>query len=153
MRYFTKELWLRINDHDETVRMQAEKEWKANSLSYQLQFEKTREHLSCGFIKDYLFRNGLHDYIILGIVVTKRGREYSCELQLTNGAETVLVAMYGLKALKIDVDSFQCCMQGKLVWGYSEFEITPENNIQLAVLCDMQNEMKFQFKSMKFTKQ
>lgn len=153
MRYFTKELWLKINDNNETIRIQAENEWKVNGLSYQQQLEEIKEHLPRKFIKDYFSRNGLHDYSILGMSMTKRNQEYSCDLQLTNGTETVLVSMCGLKALQIDVDSFQYCMQGKLTWGYSEFEIIHNNSIQLSVLCDMQNEMRFRFKSIKLAKQ
>ena len=66
MRYFTKELWSRINDHDKNIRKNAEKEWNANSSAYQQQFAELRKHLPRGFIKGYLSRNGLHDYIILG---------------------------------------------------------------------------------------
>lgn len=88
----------------------------------------------------------------LPIKMAKHVKEYSCELQLSNGTETVLVTMYGLNLLKINIDSFQNCILGELMWGYSEFEITPENNVQMAVLCDPENEMIFQFKSIKLTK-
>lgn len=153
MRYFTKELWWKINDEDENVRIQAEKEWDANCLLYQQQFEDVKKRLPRSFLKDYLSRDSLHDYVILGIAVTKRGRNYSCELQLTNGTETVLLTLNGVKKLKIDVDTFQYCIQGALAWGYGEFESTPENGMQLAVLCDMENEMLFQFRSLKLIKQ
>ena len=152
MRYFTKELWSKISDDNNAVRMQAEQEWNANGLSYQRQFEEIKERLPQKFIKNYLLRNGLHDYIILCMTVINRAQRYRCELQLTNGLETILFTMYELEAMQINVDSFQHCIQRKIVWGYSEFEITPENNIQLSVLCDTQNEMMFQFKSMKITK-
>lgn len=153
MRYFTKELWSKINDNDESIRTQAEKEWNTNSLTYQQQFMETRKYLSRGFAKSYLSRNGLHDYTVLGMLITKREQTYCCDLQLSNGEETVLIAMVGIKALLVDIDSFHCCVQGKLAWGYSEFEITPGNNVKLSVLCDEQNEMQFEFEKIRLIKQ
>lgn len=152
MRYFTKELLLKINDCDKNVRIKAEEEWHTNSMAYQKQFEKTKETLSRRFVKDYLQRKGLHDYLIKDIVITKRHRTYLCEISLSNSIEDVLLTIVGLKAVHIDIASFLHCIQGKITWGYSEFEITPENNITLAVLCDEQNEMRFEFETIKLIK-
>ena len=153
MRYFTKELWSRINDSNENIRSQAEKEWNANSLTYQQQFTKVKKHLPCGFVKSFLSRNGLHDYTILSALIAKRKQTSCCDLQLSNGEETVIVTMVGIKALFVNMNSFHSCVQGKLLWGYSEFEITPDNNIKLSILCDIQNEMQFVFKQIKLTVQ
>ena len=114
---------------------------------------EAKKHLSHGFVKSYLSRKELHDYIILDIAIKKRARTYSCELQLSNGEETVIIAMAEIKTLQIDIVSFCSCVQGKLAWGYSEFETTPNRNIKLAVLCDEQNEMQFEFKKIKFVNQ
>ena len=149
MRYFTKELWSRINSQDKSIRLNAEKEWTSNSLAYQQKFAEIRKHLPPTFIKSYLSRNGLHDYIILGMTITKRERAYSCEVQLTNDEETVLIVISGIKALQVSIESFLCCLQGRISWGYSEFEITPNHTIKLAVLCDVQNEMLFEFEKIK----
>lgn len=153
MRYFTKELWSRINDYDENIRTQAEEEWNTNSLTYQQQFLEVRKHLPRSFVKSYLSRDGLHDYTILGMLITKREQTYCCDLQLSNGEETLLIAMVGIKAMLVDIDSFHCCVQGKLAWGYSEFEITPGNNVKLSVLCDLQNEIQFEFERIRLIKQ
>lgn len=150
MRFFTKELWLMLNDSDESIRFKAEKEWEINTLAYQQQFAKACKHLSRSFVKSFLSRTCLHDYAILSIAITKGERTYSCELQLSNNDEVVLIAMVGIKALQIDIESFLCCVQGKLAWGYSEFEITPDHNIKLSLLCDINNEMQFEFKKIKF---
>ena len=55
--------------------------------------------------------------------------------------------MNGVKALHINIESFKCCIQGKLAWGYSEFELLSDKNIKLAILCDVENEMQFEFES------
>ena len=51
------------------------------------------------------------------------------------------------------METFKYCMMGMISWGYTEFEIISENAMQMAVLCDMQNEMRFQFHSIKLIKQ
>lgn len=153
MRYLTKKLWAEMNSCDEVISTKAEKEWNENCERYKQQFEEVKEHLKKSFTKEYLSRNGLHDYTILGIVNVKEGRTYTCKIQLVNGIETVLLTMTGLKALQIDIDSFHNCILGKLSWGYSEFDITPEGNISLSVLCDIQNEMHFEFEAIRIIKQ
>lgn len=153
MQYYTAELWWKINDEDENTRKQAEEEWDRNSLLYQRQFEEAKKRLPRKFIKDFLARGELHDYVILGIAVAKKGKNYSCHLQLTNHAETVILEIDKLKALQIDMETFKYCMMGMISWGYTEFEIISENAMQMAVLCDMQNEMRFQFHSIKLIKQ
>ena len=145
MRYFTKELWMNINDCDTGIRAKAEKEWSENQVIYQQQFAELKKRLPRRFVKEYLSRNGLHDYTILGITINRIKKEYCCELKLSNRQETVFVTITGIKQLRIDIDSFRYCIQGKLLWGYSEFELSSDDNMKLAVLCDMQNEIQFEF--------
>ena len=66
MQYYTAELWWKINDEDENTRKQAEEEWDRNRLLYQRQFEEAKKRLPRKFIKDFLAREELHDYVILG---------------------------------------------------------------------------------------
>ena len=153
MQYFKKELWSDLNNCDEAVRVKAEEVWNRNDHLYQQKFEEIKKLLPRHFTKEYLKRNGFHDYIILRIDFSKKGRTYSCELQLTNGIENILIIMSEVKLVQVDVTSFQYCILGKLMWGFSEFEITPDGNIRMSVLCDIQNEMRFEFEDIKFVKQ
>lgn len=148
MRFFTSELWSRINDADPKIRAQAEKEWAANDLEYQKMFAETSKHLPRRFIKNYLNRNGLHDYAILEMAFAKKGRTSFGMLRLSNAVETVWIEMAELRAVSISVEPDRC-MNGLLVWGYDEIEVTPQNTIKLAILCDVQNELQFEFKSIK----
>ena len=148
MRYFTKELWANINDENAAVRTQAEKQWALNSQAYQREFDTVRKQLSRNFMKEFLCRNGLHDYIISEISVKEKGRKYFCEMMLTDGLETVVLVMRELQAFSLNVESFQQCVMGKLAWGYSEFALTEDHGISLSVLCDFQNELCFQFHSL-----
>ena len=95
----------------------------------------------------------MHDYIIENISITKTTRDYCCDLQLSNNTETILITMYGIKALQVDIVSFQNCIQGKLTFGYCEFELTSKRNIRLSILCDMQNELQFEFETIGLTEQ
>ena len=149
MRYFLKELWTKINDCDDIVRTQAEKEWQENSALYQYRFEQTKKKLPSCFVAEYVKRKGFHDYIIEEIALKKKRKTYLCILKLADGSETILITMTDVKILQMDVNFLQNCMQGKMTWGYSEIEIAPSNDINLAVLCDMQNELQFTFKSIK----
>lgn len=148
MEYFTKNLWARINDHDSNIRNQAVNDWDIAIQSYKKQFETVSQHLSCRFVREFSLRSELHDYIILGMNLTKMGRKYDCELQLSNGEETILLEMKEIKTMSVDIGSFQSCIQGRLAWGYSEFSLS-DNNIKLSVVCDLHNEMQFVFEKIK----
>lgn len=148
MRYFTKQLWAKINDENEAVRTQAEKQWELNSHAYQREFDTVKNQLSRHFLKEFLCRNGLHDYLITGISVTKKRRKYYGEIKLTNGLETIVLIMNELQSFQINVDTFKDCIMGELAWGYSEFAITEDHNISLSLLCDFHNELCFQFHSL-----
>ncbi|MDE6014770.1 MAG: hypothetical protein K2H41_03560 [Acetatifactor sp.] len=152
MKYFKKELWYQMHDSNKSIRLNAEREWNENVELYSKKFEEVEKQLPRRFVKEYLKRHGMHDYGILGLHIVKKGKTYSCEMQLTDGTETVLITMLGLEAVRVDVDSFQYCILGRLEWAYSEFDITPENNISLSILCDFQNEMQFEFKSITLVK-
>lgn len=152
MNYFKKELWYQMHDSDKSIRLNAEREWNENDQLYSKKFEEVVKQLPRRFVKEYLKRYEMHDYCILGLHIVKKGRTYACEMQLTDGTETVLITMLGLEAVRVDVASFQYCILGRLEWAYSEFDITPENNIRLSILCDFKNEMQFEFKSITLIK-
>lgn len=155
MQYFTKELWLQINSHNEEMRLQAEKDWNLRSMEYLQQFELAKKYLPQKFVKDFMDRNGLHDYSIVGIVLSHQLRASSCEIKLSNREETILLKMTEIKSFQIGIDSLDYCINGNLLWGYSEFEITPRNTIRLSVICDIDKEIAIEFEkiSLKSSKQ
>ncbi len=154
MQYFTKDLWYRINSSDNSVKEAAKDEWNKSAKEYQINFEKIKQFIPHGFLKKFLLRYGLHDYIFIEMTVKKnrKGSGYLCELKLTNGSENICLTMLDVKAARINVDSFQNCVQGKLAWGYSEFARTEDGTIRLSVICDIDNELQFEFKSIKLSK-
>ena len=152
MHYFTKELWQKINDPDEKVRVEAEKEWNTRNLEYQKQFKKNKKFLSHKFTKEFISHNGLHDYAILSIEFVKEKRAYTCKMRLSDGTEHLLLGITGVKSCKIDISSFLCCQKGNLTWGYGEFGLNLEKNMCLTVFCDIQNVMYFEFESIQLNK-
>lgn len=153
MRYFTKALWTEMNDDCESIRLQAQKKWDHNNNCYMREFESTKQHLPRRFVSEFLRRHSLHDYVILGIAITKKDRRYSCVLQLNDGTDTILLCISALDSLNLKIDSFNNCMLGKLRWGYCEFELTQSGRFKLSVLCDLHNELQFEFESIKIINQ
>lgn len=151
MRYFTRELWEKINHPQESERKQAEVEWLQSMKQYQKDFEKVKKHLPHQFTRQYLNRNEFHDYIITDIVITSKHGKYACRLQLTDRNDTLYLTMFDLKSFKINIETFQNCIQGELTWGFSEFEYTAAKCVRLSILCDIQNELQFDFKALKLT--
>lgn len=149
-----KELLSKINSDDRKQREDAEKEWEENCKLYSQKFNEIKKRLPRRFMKAFLSRNGLHDYTFLKICVEgkKKGR-YSCKLQLTNSSEIVSIAMINLVSVQIDITTFSSCILGKLSWGYCEFDLTPAKNIQLSLICDIENEMRFEFQSIRISAQ
>ncbi len=78
MKHYNRELWYQINDRDESIRLNAEREWKENDQLYSRKFEEVKKLLPRRFVKEYLKRCGMHDYGILGLNIVKKGKTYSC---------------------------------------------------------------------------
>lgn len=156
MQYFTKELWKGLNDERELVRARAEEEWKVNSQQYRIKFERIKKRLPRRFVDELFTRNGFHDYIFVGINfvssknIVSRKNTYSCELKLTDGRDTIWIMLSSLTRLSIDINSFADCILGNLMWGYGEFDIDSDGNLQLNIICDFANEMQFNFKKLRF---
>ena len=67
MQYFLRDLWLRMNECNESIRIDAEEQWNDNNLRYEQKFELIKKHLPRVFVREFMRRNGLHDYQILRI--------------------------------------------------------------------------------------
>lgn len=152
MRYFTKDLWCNLNSDIEEVQIQAEKEWEEHYDQYMLEFQQTSQLLSKRFVNSIKRRDYLHDYIIHNFSITNNGKgKYICTMQLSNGNEVICISMRNVTQVKFDVTSFKNCVQGNLAWGYCEFSQSELGNIQLSVLCDLDNELFFEFKNISLT--
>lgn len=152
MKYFTKELWSQINDIDDDVRQQAQQVWSQNTQKYQQEFEKVRNFFPSKFLKLFFSCNELHDYIIQRILLTsnKKGKQ-SCQLQMENGNEMFIIELCEIQCLNLNIASFESCINGQLRWGYCEFDAEDRDTLKMSVICDIENELNFVFKSIKFS--
>lgn len=151
MKYYTKSLWEGINHCDEAVRKQSEAEWAENDQRYHQYFQTIKKHLPARFLKLYAQHNGFHDYDITKIsIISERGC-YICKLELTDINCVVTLEMGGVTSFKVSVDDINACVNRQPAWGYNEFEYIGKNRMRLSVICDIDNEMRFDFRTIKAT--
>ena len=157
MQYFTKELWRDMNDEREWIRGRAAKEWTANSRRYYAKFETINKRLPEKFVAELLARDGFHDndfreinFVSKKNIISKKVT-YSCELKLTDGKDIVRLELLSVTGVSIAADSFANGILGRLTWGYGEFDVDSDGNLQLSIVCDLANEMRFSFKKLRFT--
>lgn len=151
MRYFTKELSSRMNSCDESVRVQAEYEWKQNMRRYEDELEKVKKHLSSFFFKEYMQRQEFHDCYIEKISFLRERDKYRCEIYLYDGVENFYLTLLDVKRIQLGVISLENCVAGKLAWVYSELEWTNKRTILLSIDCGPENELQFECKEIKFS--
>lgn len=61
MKYFTYDLWCRINSESTLERQQADMEWDRNREAYGKIFETVKPRLTKRFLKMYQDAHGFHD--------------------------------------------------------------------------------------------
>ena len=147
MQYFTKELWQGMNRPDEAVRREAEAQWKKNNSLYWKRIGRIRKKIPDAFFRCGTVCRDFHDYEIQGISFLQTGREHATEIRLSGPEGHILLTLGGVRSFRIDVVTFTTCIMRQLSWGYSELDLTPEGDIRLSVLCDLENELEFQFKT------
>ena len=64
MKYFTSDLWIKLNSSDEKERISAEKLWDENNKIYNDYFTQSEKLLPKRFIQLYIKHYGFHDYLI-----------------------------------------------------------------------------------------
>lgn len=156
MKYMTKELWQQMNDEDESVCKAAEKQWLENMALYDQRMEGLKKKLPRRFLKNYAMFGSLHDYIIASISLRQRHgkkEKKEVEMQLEDGAETLLLTFSGVRAFRLSIGCFEGCVGGSLSWGFAEFSRTPQNTWQIDLLFDLVNEGAIEFETVRLEKQ
>ena len=146
MQYFTKELWCAINSDNPHVRQQAKLAWKENDINYTKEFNNIKKYLPKTFVETFLSRHGFHDYVIKSITVLNESGINCCRMVLSDFESELILAMKNIQRIGIDIPSFKNCIKDNLSWGYSEFSLTADRDIKLALLCDLDIEMLFVIK-------
>ena len=150
MRFFTKELWSNCNSNNADVRERANAEWIKNSNEYRIELCNSKKHLSESFWSLFQAKEELHDYSIVKIDIEIKNNHRQGVVLLKNGRENLRLYLYELKSIKIDADLLNSD-NSLLTWGYSEIEYTSKNTIKLSIICEINNELSFECKSIELT--
>lgn len=162
MKYYTKDLWEKMNinprigsgsSSEDIMKMkrEAEEQWRTNDEKYKEVFASFEDKLPKRFYKEYKNRNGFHDYCIseISIIKNTRSNKYDCFLHLSDMDNQIVIKLVDLTSFRVGVETFSTCIRGNLSWGYSEIEVSPNNTFLLSVLCDIENELTFESRSIR----
>ena len=126
MKYFTSELWEKINSDSSEVREQAKARWGVNNKEYSQLFEKIKYRLSKKYLKTYLNEHGFHDYNLIRfeVIHDKSGYKEPVEIRMiiTDSINTWDIVYKCIKKLGIDYASNPVAMPGKKKKYYDGFD-------------------------------
>ena len=145
MKYFSSDLWERINSPEKSIRDAAENEWKKREDEYRKQYESVKAFFPSSFLAEFIKHNGFHDFTIVSIECLSEKREVS--IHLSHGDAQCRLELKEISRIQLDFACFENCICGKPAWGYSELDRTPDGRLKISVLCDVENEMSFEFAS------
>jgi hypothetical protein len=127
MKYYTYELWKKINSLDKTTRDEAERKWNENDALYTQIYNQVKEKLPKKFVKIYE-QHGFHDWKIgdLNIVEDKLNCKYTkVEMIVKHVGITYVITFNCVSKILINYlnDHFNKAAYfcGIDTWGYSEF--------------------------------
>lgn len=140
MKYFTDELWSKINSISKEERDVADHQWDKNMHEYEIVFEKIKSRLSERFLKIYMDNHGFHDFQIKNIVVNQK--EYgiknpvSLDIYLTDDEVSFKISYKCIKKLHIDYQERKDCIDRRGIddWGYDEFTPVDEQILSHEIL-------------------
>lgn len=162
MKYFTDELWRKINSRDKSERDAALREWENNDKVYQAYLKKISKKIPRDTMNAINQINegeiSLHDARLAGVVFSsvdsceKKGRSMrfykrSCRLQLTDGVTNIELVMTDIKKMLVEAAYWEENEAFDIRVGYWEFSYK-KPNVVLCVLLDSGHELKFEFSSL-----
>ena len=154
MKYFTSELWIKINSVDKSERVAAELEWEKNVKGYAAHLRRISKKIShdtmAAINEIELGSMPLHDSRLAGVSFTSTectnkllGRSFGhphqsyvrmCRLQLSDGVKNVELIMRGINKMSMEM-AYEQETGFDVRWGYSEFSYN-KPYVELSVLWD-----------------
>lgn len=141
MKYFTDELWSKINSESATEREQANLEWEKNSEAYSKVFEGIKHRLTKKFLKMYSDAHGFHDSAFLSFEVIQPKRwandPISVQLVISDGEFKWTLTYRKVKKVMMNYDSDteeHSTKWGIDTWGYDEFIPSDDNYLLHEIL-------------------
>lgn len=126
MKYFTNELWEKINSDSSEIREEAKAKWRVNNKEYSQLFEKIKYRLPKKYLKTYLNEHGFHDYKLIRFEVIhgKSGYKEPVEIRviITDSINTWNIIYKCIKKLRVEYMSSPMIMPGKKKEYYDGFD-------------------------------
>jgi hypothetical protein len=131
MRYFTDDLWSKINSTSQKERDEAIFEWNINDKEY-----------SKKFLKTYLFNHGFHDFELKNIELKHKKYGYykhpiSVDIYVTDDIDTYKITYKCIKKFNVSFEEIEQGWSGRRgfdTWGYSEFLPVNEQTLSHEIL-------------------
>lgn len=82
MKYFTVDLWNKINSEIKEERVTAREEWKKNDINYSNIFNEVKTRLPKYFLKIFMNEHGFHDYDIKKYEIIHGNKGYKNPIQV-----------------------------------------------------------------------
>lgn len=143
MRFFLPELWKAVNSSDPRTREEAGRRWRENDARYAADFRALSAALPPAVLNAWERHGGFHDWQIRELRFLD-GRK-TLRLRLSDGETEGVLILRGVSRFRLDVQSFENCLGGRLCWGFGELSRGPSGDWELSVLCDFDNELQFCF--------
>lgn len=160
MKFFRPELWARINSEIAQEREEAELEWNKNIKTYSESFRITKQYLPEQFLSVYLNNHGFHDYLIVGIKITKSPSDFGCsiskdiDMKISKGSQTWLIRYDHVTKLYLDFVEEDQFLFSPLTnnnawdeWGYDEFSNVAEDTLSHEILFSSGSTILIYFKN------
>ncbi|WP_035294319.1 hypothetical protein [Clostridium sp. KNHs214] len=140
MRYFTNELWSKINSDSQKERDEADFEWDKNNKAYSEIFDLIKVRLSQKFLRTYLSNHGFHDFQIKNIVLTHKEYGFknpiSLDIYVTDSVNTFKITYKCIKQFCVNYEEIEgwAARRGFDDWGYDEFLPVDEQTLSHEIL-------------------
>ena len=152
MKFFTSDLWRKLNSTSIEEREMAFKQWKQiaqlyyKELACVLRKVSKREHKAISICEE------LHDCKIKGIEFTQNQKNSKWTLEIIlepSGEEKIKIMFVDVITFNTNIQIGLECILGNMNWGYCEFSLGEKSRLHMALLCDLHNEISIDFHSMK----
>lgn len=151
MKYFTSDLWIKINSSNSNERDLAEEQWDKNDSIYAAYFSEIKNKIPVIFLNTYLDCQGFHDYIIKDIHISNHKKQKGSPISLTinvgNTKKSFSIIYQGVERYNIFIPGTSNWMNSNMCWGYTEFELLNDGLFKQNTLCDMDSEIEIVFKN------
>ncbi|NLJ19626.1 MAG: hypothetical protein GX429_00630 [Bacteroidales bacterium] len=137
MKYFTNKLWQQLNDENNDIRIEAEKQWNDNANLYSKVYNEVKSKLPKKFIIIYEKEHGFHDWQIKNINIIQsdtKTKTINIEIAITNSSKSYIISYKKIKIVKIGYQYDNLIERGFDDWGYSEFLPFDDESISNEIL-------------------